>query len=220
MDTTVTQIQEDLDVVQQLMSAATDAAEPMPADVKQELEKIGKQAASIASVTSAGYVTLYRVKTGESVLCNRNLLATMLRKKDEVGKRVFDTRDPGIRPQAGTYKCLLHSDHPMRPDYDRMGLPSCRKATLASEFQVEQHMRVVHGAEWRILEAIKQKAEKDDERAFQKALLERLSAPPARKPEEALPPLAVVADSPQETPPAVGTPDTPLYVSPKPKKAK
>jgi hypothetical protein len=148
---------------------------------------------------SAGWVYIYDRVTRERSLCNRNMLPAVLKLKRD-GKQIFTT-EKLPPPWRGNFKCFLHPDDPNRAVYDQMGLPVCKKSNMPSMYQVEQHMKFYHKAEWAAIEARRMAAEREQDRQeraadreLQRQLLERLV--PA---------------------PQVGTPEAPLYVSDKPK---
>jgi len=155
---------------------------------------------------SAGWVYLYDMETGERSLCNRNMLHQVL-KFTRNGKRVFTTQKPNITPSRGTLKCLLHPDHPERPHFDELGLPTCKKANLRSPYQVELHMQKRHKAEWAAIQRERQDAKERDERERQ----DRRDAVMAAA-------LSGRAPEPESESESVGSPEAPLYVSPNPKK--
>ena len=124
-----------------------------------------------SSLESAGYVYVYDVRTGDRSLVNRNMLPTQLEKRDEDNERIFTTVKPAIEPPKGTYRCLLHPNDPSRAHYDQMGLARCNKSTLVSEYQVNRHMAVRHRTEWETIQQEQMRAEKDEERAFQRTLM-------------------------------------------------
>ena len=128
-----------------------------------------------SSLESAGYVYVYDVRTGSQSRVNRNMLPAQLEKRDENNARIFTTIKPDIEPPKGTYRCLLHGDDPNRAHYDQMGLARCNKSTLVSEYQVNRHMAVRHRTEWETIQQEQMQAEKDEERAFQRTLMEAIA---------------------------------------------
>lgn len=145
-----------------------------------------------SALESAGYVYIYDRKTGERSVCNKNMLSQHLKKKRN-GEYVFTTKKMSP-PAKGTHKCMLHPDDPNREHYDQLGLPVCRKANLASPFQVKRHMQKRHKQEWATIESEKQEAKEQRDREFQESLLTKVSGN------------------------SVGTPEAPLYVSDKDKR--
>ena len=129
----------------------------------------------VHSVESAGYVYIYNTKTGDRSMTNRNMLQDQLKKTfPEDGARVFTTIKPAFEPPRGTYKCLLHVDGPNRAHYDAIGLATCTKDDLASEYQVQRHMSTRHQMEWANISDEQDRAEKDEERVFQRTMMEAL----------------------------------------------
>jgi len=127
----------------------------------------------VMSIKSAGYVYIYDTRTGERSLTNRNMLPSQLKKRRADGSVVFTTISPGIKPARGTLKCTLHADGANREHYDELGLPVCRKANLTSPFQVKRHMQKRHPVEWATIEEERVAAEKEEDRDFQRMILDR-----------------------------------------------
>jgi len=124
-----------------------DAEEAPETEIKlEETEPLTEM--SPLKMKSAGYVYVYDTRTNERSVCNRNMLAKMLRKKRPDGSIVFTTAKPKTPPARGTLKCMLHPDSPNRKHYDEMGLATCRKSNLTSPYQVRRHMEKRHKMEW------------------------------------------------------------------------
>ncbi len=121
-----------------------------------------------AEVTSAGLVVMFDTETGEPSVTNKNMLGNHLRKVRGNGKRVWTVRDPGFRPKVGAFKCRLHGDHPDRSAYGDIGLPVCKKSSLASLFEVEEHGRKKHRREWAAMQDADARREREEERQFQR----------------------------------------------------
>lgn len=152
---------------------------------------------------TAGDAWVWHTQTYKAVPVNLNMLPAQLRKKDEFGKPLFtvygpeDDRSPikGMYPTKGIHKCLLHPNGEHRAYYNTLGLPTCLKSTIASPFQVTRHMQVKHEQEWAALEQMREKTEKDDDRAFQRGLFNRAAegnAPVAPASEAPIPVLSGV----------------------------
>ena len=142
-------------------------------------------------VTSAGYLRVFDIRTGDASLVNREMLLAQLRKtcNDEndsewFGKRIFSARRSDVINwrKPGTLKCWLHADHVMRPVCDELGLPVCRKATMYSEFDVNNHVRNRHSREYAQLEERRERLEREEDRQAQRDMMraiQRMSdAPP------------------------------------------
>ena len=172
-------------------------------------------AAVATPIESAGWATMYDTLTGDTSLANKNMLPDYLTRRhpDDPKRRQYTLKDPGFRPRPGRHKCLLHAETPQREYYNSLGLAVCRKSNLQSPFQVIRHMRHRHQMEYQTIEHNREQEEKESNRKFQEAMLERMAGPaPASVPA----PDAVAPEAP------TGTVDAPLYESsnPKPPKAK
>ena len=125
----------------------------------------------VSSVTSAGYTYIYDTRTGDRSLTNRNMLPAQLKKTRADGSHVFTTVKPAVEPVTGTIKCLLNENAPDRAKYAAMGFATCEKANLISIFHLERHMLSKHRLEWASIKDARDKAEKAEDRAFQRELL-------------------------------------------------
>ena len=161
--------------IEELMQEVEEAEEPGNLREGQVLHRSNDDmplGVQVASVASAGHVFIYNTKTGDRSKTNRNMLEDQLRKVfPEDGTRVFTTIKPDFEPPRGTYKCLLHADNEEREHYDQMGLATCTKDDLASEYQVQRHMERRHRMEWATIGEERDRAEKDEERRFQRTLM-------------------------------------------------
>ena len=137
--------------IEELMQEVEEAEEPGNLREGQVLHRSNDDmplGVQVASVESAGHVFIYNTKTGDRSKTNRNMLEDQLRKVfPEDGTRVYTTVKPPFEPPRGTYKCLLHADNEERAHYDQMGLATCTKDDLASEYQVQRHMERRHRME-------------------------------------------------------------------------
>jgi len=120
---------------------------------------------------SAGYKYIYDTRTRERSVCNRNMLASALKKKRADGSTVFTTEKPSVPPKRGHLKCLLHADDPNREHYTELGLAVCKKANLTSPYQVTRHMEKRHQMEWKTIERERIDIEKQEEREFRRELM-------------------------------------------------
>ena len=164
--------------IMEMMQVAEDAPEPGTFDRRAAIHAPDASvplSVQIAALESAGYVYVYDVRTGSRSIVNRNMLSSQLDKRDEDNTRIFSTVKPDIEPVQGDYKCLLHADQPERNHYDSMGLARCKKENLVSEYQVNRHMSVRHRTEWETIMQEQARAEKDEERAFQRALMDAIA---------------------------------------------
>ena len=161
--------------IEELMQEVEEAEEPGNLREGQVLHRSNDDmplGVQVASVESAGHVFIYNTKTGDRSKTNRNMLEDQLKKTfPEDGTRVYTTVKPPFEPPRGTYKCLLHADNGEREHYDQMGLATCTKDDLASEYQVQRHMERRHRMEWATIGEERDRAEKDEERRFQRTLM-------------------------------------------------
>jgi len=159
-------------LVEEMMRDAVKAEEP--GSLKQgdviPAPKDSQIALGVNTLKSAGYVILYDTQSGEPSKINRNMLAAKLKQTRPDGKPVFSTKQL-VKPIRGIYKCLLHSDDPNRPEYNKMGLPVCRKANLTNPYEVRRHMQKRHKTAWEAIEEIRINKEKLEDREFQRSIV-------------------------------------------------
>lgn len=140
-------------------------------------------------LTDAGWSYIYHRATGLRSKVNNNGLQWKLRHKDALGNYIWSATPPEVEPRQGTYKCLLHPDDPNREEYDRLGFNTCRKSNLASLFQVRRHMQKRHKVEFEAIEQAQKDAERSEDRASQKAMMDAIAGMSA--PQEPRAPLYV-----------------------------
>jgi len=129
-------------------------------------------------ITEPDTITLWNTKTGLSSkykVYSAQMLLTKLKQKDADGIPLFTTTKPKITPPRGKLKCLLHKDDPNRKHYDEEGFPTCPKDNLSTPFHVKRHMQKRHKVEWASIEEERKEREKQEERDFQRALLNKVS---------------------------------------------
>lgn len=153
----------------------------------------------VSKMTSAGYVYVWDTRSYVKIPILYYMLATKLRQRRKDGSYQFTTIDPKQLPKRGTHKCMLHKDAPNRTHYDELGFRTCRKENITNPYQVRQHMRSKHPAEWAAIEEEKKEKERLEDRQLQAMIVGK------------------VAEKPVET---IGTPEAPLYVSDKDKSKK
>jgi len=166
---------ENTKLIEELMKDAEKAEEPGGADSSRLIHAGDDEMPAPmvrTKLESAGYVYVWDTRTGERSVVNRNMLPKQLEKTREDGSRVFTTMRPKQKPKRGNLKCLLHPDSPNRKHYDELGLAVCRKSNLTNPYQVKRHMEKRHKAEWATLEQERITKERDDERLFQRTILE------------------------------------------------
>ncbi|KKK97384.1 hypothetical protein LCGC14_2653290 [marine sediment metagenome] len=133
---------------------------------------------------SAGYSYIYDPKTGDRSVVNNNMRLFNLNKKNPDGSPRFVGEKPKNPPEPlvrGTYKCVLHKDDPDRVGYAAMGFPTCPKDDLASPYQVIRHAEKRHKSEWADIKYKKEEAQKEEDRALQRAILANMRGKPVEE---------------------------------------
>jgi hypothetical protein len=163
-----------------MLARAESAADP--SGVLGEVVSDGETPSVVAVVNEPGWTTVYQTRTGEPrvVMSQPGYLRQLLGKVHTdpdypqwLGKAAFTDRDPGFRPESGQFRCMLHTDSPDRERYDAMGLPHCRAGKLRSRYDVTRHMQHKHKDEWGIIEDERERAERREDREWQRSILER-----------------------------------------------
>ena len=132
----------------------------------------------VSKVTSAGYVYVWDSRSFVRVPALYYMLPQILRQKRQDGSYRFTTNDPGKLPKRGTHKCWLHADDPHRAHYDDLGFRTCKKDNITNPYQVTQHMKSKHKAEYAAILEEKKETERQEDRQLQRMLLEdRLPKP-------------------------------------------
>lgn len=153
-------------------------AEELSANRNQNMDqKLGQRLLDQADAfdNRGGYVTIYDTLDG----CPSQVLEYMVpkllkeRRQDDRTKRRF-SKTPKVKYYIGDYKCYLHKDHPMRKELDGLGLAAvvCKKDTLRTEIDVDQHMRTRHKRELRVIEESKERARRKTQDDFQNLQME------------------------------------------------
>lgn len=127
----------------------------------------------VSKVSSAGYVYVWDSRTYVKVPVLYYMLPQVLRQRRQDGSYRFQVRDPGKLPKRGTHKCFLHKDDPNRKHYDELGFRLCKKENITNPYQVLQHMKSKHKAEWAAIEEEKKERERQEDRSLQKLLLSK-----------------------------------------------
>lgn len=146
---------------------------------------------TISEMKSAGWVTVWDNRTGEPSLVNRNMLGSQLEKRRDDGSFVFTTEDPGITPTRGVMKCILHAEHPDRPNHEKLGFPTCPKSNLRTALDVRLHAQHRHKMEWASLEEQREEQVREEERQVRQALIASSNSGAPRTVTETTPPPAV-----------------------------
>jgi len=90
------------------------------------------------------------------------------------GDRVFVFERPAARPPELLNRCRLHPNDPERAEWDKMGLPVCKKP-LANPYEVDRHMQKKHSTAWGTIERDRLKAERDEDRQAQRVMMDALA---------------------------------------------
>lgn len=127
-------------------------------------------------------VTLYETRTGEPRQIHPWYVKDALKKRHKdpdhpelIGKPVF-SRTPVARAPRQKHTCLLHPDRPERALYDSWGLPQCMTPHLASDFEVQRHMKNRHKSALETINAHRAEIERAEDRAERRAQTEALMA--------------------------------------------
>ena len=117
---------------------------------------------------------------GKPTLTTRGMVQPQLKKtfrtEDglDTGKPVFTLTRPAVPyKDGGTILCALHQDGPDRVEYDRLGLKVCSMDHIRSLQDLDMHMRHKHPIAFRILERERVQKEKDEDRAFQRTMMQQ-----------------------------------------------
>ena len=105
------------------------------------------------------------------------MLMQHLQKTRPDGSLVFTTEKPEEEPKRGKLKCLLHPSNPEREHYNELGLATCLKSNLSSPLQVRRHMQKRHHVEWDTIEQERVERERQEDRAFQRAVMNQVTKP-------------------------------------------
>lgn len=129
----------------------------------------------VTGITSAGYVYVWDTRTYVKAPVLYYILAQVLRQRREDGSYRWTTNDPGKLPKRGTYVCMLHKDHPNRKHYDELGFRVCPRDGIINAYQVTQHMKSKHRAEWATIEQERVERERQEDRRLQQLMVEAVA---------------------------------------------
>lgn len=130
---------------------------------------------TVKELKDAGHVYIWDSRTGDRIPVLYYMLGQKLRVKREDGSYRFTTKDPGIRPVRGTWKCMLHPDGENRKSYDGLGFRSCKKSNITNQFQLKQHMIKKHPQEWKAIDDEIKERERQEDRQLQRAMIQGIS---------------------------------------------
>ena len=161
--------------VQEMLRDAEVAEEPGTMRRGSVVGNSNGMAMTATELSSAGWVYVYNVRTGDRSTVNRNMLEQQLLKRFDDGMYAFSTRRPeGIEPVRGKIKCLLHKDDPNRELYNQMGLPVCAKSNLNTSHDLTIHMQKRHRREWATIDGERLDEERLRERQRQDNLADAI----------------------------------------------
>ena len=141
--------------------------------------------------SSAGKVRLYNRETGVSSDVLTDQLKMHLKKRfpanHPMAHQLVYSIHPTVEPFKGDVICMLHPKHPDRAYLDSIGLRGkfCYSAHIASEFDLDGHMRHRHSKEWAIIERARSLEREDEGRELlrqQTQLLARMGGAPVDTP--------------------------------------
>lgn len=127
----------------------------------------------VSKVTSAGYRYVWDTRTFKKIPILYYMINQKMRQRRPDGSYQFQATDPHKEPKRGTLKCFLHKDDPSRKHYDELGFRTCKKENITNPYQVLQHMKSKHKAEWAAIEEERKERERQEDRQLQKLLLSK-----------------------------------------------
>mgnify|MGYP003131127598 FL=1 len=147
--------------IHEMLRDAEAAEEPGNMKAGQFVGNSDGMTMTATELSSAGWVYVYNVRTGDRSTVNRNMLEQQLQKTFDDGTYAFSTKKPeGVEPPRGKIKCLLHKDDPNRELYRQMGLPECIKDNLNTSHDLTTHMQKRHRREWASIDGQAQEEER------------------------------------------------------------
>jgi len=184
MEDTQTQDPEREKIIQEMLRDAESKKVELPSELSKEpvIHRGDEEVPApmvVNKVNTAGYVYVWDSRTYEKIPVLYYMLSQILRQRREDGSYRFTTSDPGKLPKRGTLKCLLHKDDPNREHYDELGFHVCPKDNIPNPYQVSQHMRKKHPAEWAAIEEERKNRERQEDRELQKMLVTTVANKPA-----------------------------------------
>lgn len=179
-----------------LQVGALDAEAPIVGATAEVLDANGKP------LPGTAYVRVYDTETREPSVLPYMMLERQLNILREDGSRVFTTVRPKEPPIRGSFLCPLHPKAPRRDEFDKVGLPKCRKANLMTEMDVQRHFKSCHPRAWQYSEQARVRDEKENDRDFQRRMMEMMVNATAARTASAPTPAAVSVAS-------IGCPDCP-----------
>lgn len=120
---------------------------------------------------SAGWSIVYHRKDRDARIVNNNMRKQVLDTRDAQKGLVFQANKPTQSPFRGALLCRLHVEDEKRTSWDELGLPVCKKSNMRTPLDVRMHMQHKHKIEWQAIEEIRQRVERDEDRALQQRIL-------------------------------------------------
>jgi len=137
---------------------------------------VGEGGMLVSDLETAGWTIVYHTVTREPSTINNNMLHAQMAEKLPDGTFVFTKEKPSRPAWRGSVMCFFHEDHPDRPLYASMGFAACRKSTMPSEYEANEHMRNRHTKQWKAVEEQREIQERREDRELNRATLTALSA--------------------------------------------
>ena len=158
------------------------------AELQQRSRLIGKDA-EVSEVLAApmnmtvrnGDVIIYHTAEHDArIVPGGDATKAALRKTLPDGSRAFSARPTG-EVVLGQVKCYLHPDHPDRKKWYDLGITiMCQSGHFASIVDMERQMETKHSREWLRMKSLNEREERDEDRAFQRQMLERMAGAQAQ----------------------------------------
>jgi len=169
---------EDVSILAEDGKRVTVSAENLTADQLNQYPRNSNEGGSLNlnGQTITGKRIVFRTDTGQPVPVLTYFLPTVLQKKRDDGKLAFTLRDPGFRPPKGEYPCYLNSKAVEAEAFHRMGFPECPMGELPTPTDRDDHMLNKHKSEWRRIEDIRVRGERQEDREMARNLNELLSS--------------------------------------------
>ena len=123
-----------------------------------------------------GHGVVYDRQSYEPSRVLLSMMPHILKARDGEGHLIYTRRRPATPPVRGTVKCYLHSDDPERSRYAKMGFPICKKSTLVSDTERENHMKVRHPRAWQTIQAERVEAKEEHRRREDREHQEKMMA--------------------------------------------
>lgn len=161
-------------------------------NLQQETHEVPLES-NFVEVKGGKYYRMWHAEDLDERLIHVNLMNNALRQRFPAsekglrharpGDKMFVFERPVARPPELINRCRLHPNDPDRPEWDKMGLPTCSKP-LANPYEVDRHMQKKHSTAWGAIERERTRRERDEDRLAQRTMMEAIGgvvAPQAPK---------------------------------------